>query len=647
MGDKFSVVLISRWLVVVVAALATFVFVHWLVVLPAPVELVHNETPFFIEVLLRSGQGPAGAWFLRLALGLIAVTGIASCALAIIITLKAVQSPAIRYLGAALAFCSVATAYFFFATTHDVYRQLIGWSLGNGWRAMLDVVFYSLGLLAPLFLIRFFRAYPRSVTDEQLRHHYLEIMAEARAKISQGWRKRIYPQRGEDANVPNKVERFISWGGSPTLSQEQMARVHRFWISPAMYWVAFAIALLATAAGYLGRTTLGPTSTASGAKVIEIFLVVPSTFVLLFFVYGAQISFENLQFHHRQSLPEDRARIDWIYATMLVAGIVLLCVSPLWWAALIWLVPQMEAHAITPPGFVLLIGPTIISIELFALAFVTSLALSIFYKGAVDPRLAARKITVFGLLGLVIAFLFILIERTVALKIIAFFNLSPDSGALIAGVVVAASIAPVKSRAERAVNLFVGRFLPLDSLIEGERKVIAVAISDLSGYTSLSAKDEKQALLLAALLQRQAAKLTERHGGRIVKSMGDAVMLAFDDADAAATVLMALHRDFAPAAEQLGIIALPVHSGAHLGEVTVAHDGDIYGQIVNIAARIQAGATPGQIVVSESFAEAATNAAYHALGPRTFKNVPETISCRELLLLAPQSGAVNASINPA
>ena len=628
MGDKLSAVLIGRWLVIAAAALAAIVFVHWLVVLPAPVELVRNETPLFVEVLLRSAQGPAGAWFLQLALGLIAVTGIASCALAIIITLKAVQSPAIRYLGAALAFCSVATAYFFFAITHDVYRQLIGWSWGNGWRAMLDFVFYLLDLLAPLFLIRFFRAYPRSVTDEQLKSHYREIMAAARVKISHGWRKRIYPQRGEDPNVPNKVERFISWGGSP---QEQMARVHRFWISPNMYWVAFAIALLATTTGYLGRTTLGQIGTASDAKLIEIFLLVSSVFMFLFFVYGAQISFENLQFHHRQSLPEDRARIDWIYATMLVAGIVMLCVSPLWWAALMWLIPQMEARAISPPGIVLFIGPTIIAIELVVMAFVTALALSIFYKGAVDPRLAARKFTVLGLLGLVIAFLFILIERTIALQIVAFFNMSPDAGALIAGAAVAASIAPVKTHAEKAVNLFVGRFLPLDSMIEGERKTLVVALSDLSGYTLLSSHDEKQAMLLAALLQRQAAKLTEAHGGRVVKSMGDAVMFAFDDATSAAKVLTALHRDFASAAEQLGVTVLPVHSGAHMGEVTVAHDGDLYGQTVNIAARIQGAAGPGQVVVSETFAAAAENAAFRDLGQQKFKNVPEAISCLELL----------------
>lgn len=628
MGEKSPALLISRWLVIVAAALAAILYVHWLVVLPVPVELVHKETPFFVEVFLKSTQAPANAWFSRLTLGLIAVTGIASCALAIIITLKAAQSPAIRYLSAALAFCSVATAYFFFAITHDVYRQLIGWSWGNEWRATLDVVFYSLDLLAPLFLIRFFRAYPRSVTDEQLQKYYREIMAEARVKISHGWRKHVYPQRGADPNVPNKAERFISWGGSP---QEQMARVHRFWISPRMYWVAFAIAVLATAAGYLGRTTFDQTGATSGAKVIEIFLIVPTVFVFLFFVYGAQISFENLQFHHRQALPEDRAKIDWIYATMLVAGIVLVCVPPVWWAALIWLIPLMEARAIPPPGAWLFGGPTIVAMEMFVLAFVTALALSIFYKGAVDPRLAARKFTVLGLLGLVIAFLFVLIERTIALKIVAFFNLSPDTGALIAGATVAATVAPIKNHAEKAINSFVSRYLPLDSMIEGDRKTLVVALSDLSGYTLLSSRDEKQAMLLAALLQRQAAKLTEVHGGRIVKSMGDAVMFAFDDATSAAKVMTALHRDFASAAEQLGVTALPVHSGAHLGEVTVARDGDLYGQTVNIAARIQDVAAAGQIVVSEIFAAAAENAVYRDLGPQQFKNVPETVSCRELL----------------
>jgi class 3 adenylate cyclase len=184
--------------------------------------------------------------------------------------------------------------------------------------------------------------------------------------------------------------------------------------------------------------------------------------------------------------------------------------------------------------------------------------------------------------------------------------------------------------------LFVGRFLPLDSMIEGERKTLVVALSDLSGYTLLSSRDEKQALLLAALLQRQAAKLTEAHGGRIVKSMGDAVMFVFDDAVSAANVLTALHRDFASAAEQFGLTALKVHSGAHIGEVTIAHDGDIYGQTVNIAARIQGSAVPGQIIVSESFALAAGDViTFGELDTKQFKNVLNPVPCREMISSPP------------
>ena len=628
MADKVAQALLNRWLVIVAAIAAAIVFAHWLVLLPEPVALARGESPLFVEILFRSAQGSASAWFLRLELGLIAVTGIAASLLALIITLKAVQSAAIRYLAAALALCSLATAYFFFAATHDVYRQLIGWPWGNDWRALLDFVFYILDLAAPLFLIRFFRAYPRSVTDEQLLQHYRGIMAEARAKMSLGWRKRVYPQRGGDPDEPNKVERFL-WSGAP---QQTMAQVQRIWISSTMFYVAIGLALFAAVAGYLGRESLVLAGVASNTKFIELLNAAASALIFLFFVYGAQVSFENLQFHHREAVPEDRARIDWIYATMLFAGIILGAVSPLWFALLPWLIPYMEARAVAPPGVMLIMGPTIMSIELFVAAFVAALALSIFYKGAVDPRLAARKLTVFGLLGLVVAFLFVLLERTVALKIVAFFGLSPDTGALLAGAAVAATIAPVKNRAEKAIHLFVGRFLPLDSLVDGERKVLTVAISDLSGYTSLSARDEKQALLLAALLQRQAARLTEAHGGRIVKSMGDAVMFAFDDADSAVTVLTALHRDFAPAAGQLGVEALQVHSGAHTGEVTVAQDGDIYGQTVNIAARIQGSAAPGQIVVSESVAAAASKADYRDLGARQFKSVPQPVACLELTM---------------
>jgi adenylate cyclase len=137
---------------------------------------------------------------------------------------------------------------------------------------------------------------------------------------------------------------------------------------------------------------------------------------------------------------------------------------------------------------------------------------------------------------------------------------------------------------------------------------------------------------VAALLQRQAAMQCEAHGGRIVKTMGDAVLLAFDDAARAGNALAGLHREYPTAARALGLEALPVHSGAHFGEVTITGDGDVFGQTVNIAARLQGLASPGQAVVSEAFARAAGAAPHRSLGPRVLKNVPEPVVCEELSL---------------
>jgi class 3 adenylate cyclase len=91
---------------------------------------------------------------------------------------------------------------------------------------------------------------------------------------------------------------------------------------------------------------------------------------------------------------------------------------------------------------------------------------------------------------------------------------------------------------------------------------------------------------------------------------------------------------FAPAARQLGLQPLQVHSGAHWGDVTVAGDGDIYGQTVNLAVRIQASAVAGQIAVSSAFASTAGGTArFRSIGERQFKNVTGFVPCEELVLV--------------
>ena len=97
------------------------------------------------------------------------------------------------------------------------------------------------------------------------------------------------------------------------------------------------------------------------------------------------------------------------------------------------------------------------------------------------------------------------------------------------------------------------------------------------------------------LLQRAAAD----HGGQVVKSMGDGLMCDFGDADRA---LQAAHAMQLTMFASLGGLALGIHVGCHYGPV-LDNDGDIYGDSVNVAARIVGLAKTGQVIVTREMAD--------------------------------------------
>ena len=125
------------------------------------------------------------------------------------------------------------------------------------------------------------------------------------------------------------------------------------------------------------------------------------------------------------------------------------------------------------------------------------------------------------------------------------------------------------------------------------RRLAAILAADVVGYSKLMAEDE--AGTLAALKAHRRDLFdpeTERHGGRIVKLMGDGVLVEFpsvvDAVDCAVAILSALTTSD-------GKISLRI--GINLGDIII--DGnDIYGDGVNVAARLEALAEPGGIAVS-------------------------------------------------
>jgi class 3 adenylate cyclase/tetratricopeptide (TPR) repeat protein len=131
------------------------------------------------------------------------------------------------------------------------------------------------------------------------------------------------------------------------------------------------------------------------------------------------------------------------------------------------------------------------------------------------------------------------------------------------------------------------------------RHLAAVWFADIAGYTSLSEQNEGEAVRLAHAFQRAARAVAERFGGRVVKSMGDGALAEFSSTEMAARSAHALHGAFSAAAGEAGLEARGLRVGVHVGDVAVTDDGDLYGDGVNVASRIQSAAVPGEVWVSD------------------------------------------------
>ena len=125
---------------------------------------------------------------------------------------------------------------------------------------------------------------------------------------------------------------------------------------------------------------------------------------------------------------------------------------------------------------------------------------------------------------------------------------------------------------------------------------VAVGFADLCGFTNLSQQLTMDGLSqLLTRFEEVAADVVADHGGRLVKFLGDAVMYVTTDAVTA----VAVAEDLIDAAEQRGLRA---RAGVTVG-TALALDGDYFGPIVNLAARLVAVAEPGQVLASDPVVE--------------------------------------------
>jgi adenylate cyclase len=122
--------------------------------------------------------------------------------------------------------------------------------------------------------------------------------------------------------------------------------------------------------------------------------------------------------------------------------------------------------------------------------------------------------------------------------------------------------------------------------------------ADIVGFTSYTERDGDDAAADLAARFRAGVEAILPEGARLVKTMGDAVMVRLDDPAQAATTAVRI------AQSALGAGDPPVRVGVHSG-TAVERDGDFFGAAVNIAARVAAFAQPGEALATPEVAEAA------------------------------------------
>ena len=137
-----------------------------------------------------------------------------------------------------------------------------------------------------------------------------------------------------------------------------------------------------------------------------------------------------------------------------------------------------------------------------------------------------------------------------------------------------------------------------------QRRLAAILAADVVGYSRLMERDEASTL---AALKAQRSEILEplvaRHQGRIFKLTGDGIFVEFGSAVNAVECAVELQRALAPADGEASTPArMIMRIGVNLGDVVVDGD-DLYGDGVNVAARIEGLAEPGGIAISDSVHE--------------------------------------------
>src|SRR6266851_3277580 len=162
------------------------------------------------------------------------------------------------------------------------------------------------------------------------------------------------------------------------------------------------------------------------------------------------------------------------------------------------------------------------------------------------------------------------------------------------------------------------------------RKIAAILVSDVVGYSRLAGADEDRILARLRTLRSDLIDPTIAvHHGRVVKRTGDGAIVEFRSVVDAVRCAIEVQNGMAERNAGLPLERrIEFRVGIHLGDVVEESDGDLMGDGVNIAARLEGVAKPGAICLSEDAyrqVKGRLDLKVSDLGPTQLKNIAEPI----------------------
>lgn len=182
-----------------------------------------------------------------------------------------------------------------------------------------------------------------------------------------------------------------------------------------------------------------------------------------------------------------------------------------------------------------------------------------------------------------------------------------------------------------------------------ERKLAAILYADVAGYSRLVGADEEgtHRVLKARLAAISGAVVA--HQGRVCHYAGDAVLAEFASITAALRCAIDLQRSFADSDDNVPQERrLRFRMGVNLGEVIVDGE-DVYGNGVNVAARLESLAEPGGICISGRVleqVEGRVDVGFASLGPQKVKNIEKAVNAYRVVLDPSEAGRISTAARP-